>query len=548
MFYNNFIRKAFISLMVLCGFNQTISPMVQTMQTFWPQSLLTTLHDNKTSLIAGIGTFTTGLLGYTAYRFWQTNKTLSKQIKIKNAKLYDLMNTIEKERIKKEHLIENCTTSQLSNEKLSCTIEDLIKTQRTNSQSLQELAMQQSINYELLQQKNDKVQKLKKRLLNQKSIQKSDSLTKIIQEAIKGSHNYRSIPFIQNLNHEQNFKDLENQFTHFPSLHNNPEIIFENNTDLKGKEKENSALSMTNSFEVGFGEPITAQAPLYQFYRFDPQTITYSKKIDDKSPIVLLSIHGTFVKSQDEEVTEEIVKFAKQLARDQRRDVIILPYCWSGFLGESARVEAGKVLADHINKNCNEEQEIWAITHSHGGNVLFHAAQHLKRPIDYAITIAPPIPDTLPKEQVTTTSRVVPNSKIDLKIRNLFNIYSTGDITQSLGSNYSSTWLPLIYGNYERRIPFLINGECKVWNIRAQDQGCELNHLNIIAPTIANLHKLLPIIKVHYAHIHDLDANFSKLWELPQVVVRNWVRSIGFGPAELQHAFEFSDNASLQFE
>jgi hypothetical protein len=579
------VKKIVLSLALLVSLTPIKTfCMAQTMQNF---DILTTFQDNKAAILAGIGFLGSAVLGYTTYSFWQKNNALKQQL--------NQHNQLQSPQQQPGQVVNNGVSNNLQIELLKAKINLLKRTRKAQYDSLKENFEKYKENNKELQEFTSKlirtseeseinlalanqiIQEITQKFQHEQEARKAISVeievhnqhqreqrASQVKEERKQAKKQAKIPFIRNiLDQEEKRKALEKEFEELVVSEGDGQdtILFESNT--KEKEKNESMRQViestmpldTSVFEVTQGEQVTDETENFKFYSFKPIHIKYSKS-QTEDPIVLVAVHGTFVDDAEyggdlqEGITQDIIQYGKYLARDQKANIIILPYRWSGKLSEFDRNEAGNVLAKHIKEKCHAGQRIFAITHSHGGNVLLEAAKELEDwgPIEEAYAIAPPIADILPKERVKSSSRVISYTDTDLNICNFYCIYSTSDITQGMGSNHSTSWVPLLGGNFERRINFIMSKDCKVWNIRVQDQGFELNHLSIIRPVLQNLTKLIPVVRYYYAHVHDLDANFSANYELPQVAIRNWVRSPGCKNSELEQALIYSDRASQQFE
>ena len=549
MTINTFIKNIVICFAIACGSN-SVTIHCMTMKSLISSALFETFKENKTAaIVAGISMLGIGALGYTTYKFWQTNQNQKQELLQKNniikqqAQILHLHeNNIfrtNKKKLTTDFKIPSCIDYSQTKEKQKI---DALKLKISAKKRLQN-------NFYLNEPEKTEIEfdidnELATRAENDEKFLKifhRKEPASIIQSTRKSEIKPTATPFLNELDLEKKITSLGNDFQIIDAF------ASQDNNDEKEKEYEGSSSHLLNhSLELREEQPILFSSEHFKGYRFDPISIINRKTPSDKS-IVLVSIHGTFVdstefgKDKQQAISNDIIEFAQKLARDQHCDVILIPFCWSGGLSLEQRQDAGKRLAENLEKNCNDNQQIWTIAHSHGGNVVLHAAEAMKqwRPIDVAINIATPLADVLPAEPVSTVSRLIEHSQTDLNITNHFNAYSTGDVTQNGGSIFSG-------GLCERRINFVMNEKCKLWNIRVQDEGHELNHLNIIQPTIKNLHTLIPLILTRYANFHDLEANFTQVEELPHVTIRNLIYSHGY-KSHLEEALQFNTEASGAF-
>jgi len=147
--------------------------------------------------------------------------------------------------------------------------------------------------------------------------------------------------------------------------------------------------------------------------------------------IVLVAVHGTgsnfksFGADSSQAMSKDIYIFAKLLAHAYKQSVKLISYDWSGALSHSVRQAAGLALGSRLAQEKNRSA-IWTMAHSHGCNVVNHAA--LIVPIDHAIHIASPAIDQTALDGIKNYQTV-------------FNFYSTGDLVQILGS-MQTCWHP----------------------------------------------------------------------------------------------------------
>ena len=517
-------RRTLVCLLAIITINTTY-PMMDAIKNFNPIELVKEYP--KAALLTGLGALGTSIFGYTTYSLWQQNKKLK---------------------------------SQIANVQISQKFNSDFFSPNNQLQQLQQLRRKHTdqINYFqwLLQKNNDEKQTLIKKLndLNANiAAFQSASMIPINncdkgKEKIDESLSSITIPFSSY--NEKQIQKLAEEFENDLTIVNESE---------KTKEKESEA-SSSSSYPPSMLASLTieqyptqfAQAERYKNYKLVTKKII-NNRVNTNKTIVLIVVHGTFVNgneygiNEDFQISDSLLDFAKKLARDQQCNVGFSTFEWSGALDSADRNEAGTVLAKFITKHAERNQEIWVISHSHGANVLYPAAEQLREwgPITYGITIASPRNDSEEATPVKVTPRVVENSSAAKNIQNHINIYSTGDITQTVGSLQTALFKGSF--NLERRVPFMMNEWHKVWNIRLQDNGCELNHISIIVPAIKILPQLIPVIKKTFAHIHDLDVNNDPASYQPQVAIRHLIISKG-GLRTLKHALKYSYKSAQNFE
>lgn len=224
--------------------------------------------------------------------------------------------------------------------------------------------------------------------------------------------------------------------------------------------------------------------------------------------MLLVCVHGTFSNAQSfganetKKTTQYLISFAKQLAHAHKKAVEIVSYTWTGSLSNNARAEAGRILGDALAQKIQESpcDQLWVFAHSHGCNVAALAAQRLNgvRMIDVGIHVASPTPDiAYDREDVEMLD---PETAVT-NYKRMYHFYGTADLTQAVGSLFSN-------GTLERKwlVP---SGLHKVYNIRLQVNGQNLNHINIKWEVARNLVGLLHAIDTHYPAHFDLDANYD---------------------------------------
>ena len=215
--------------------------------------------------------------------------------------------------------------------------------------------------------------------------------------------------------------------------------------------------------------------------------------------------------------TKYIQDFAKVLSCSYGCAVEIVTFSWAGSLGEEYRQEAGQILAKHLKEklHAQEIRGIWTIAHSHGCNVVNHAAEALRsaqRKIDVAFHIASPYQDI--KQDNDQNAQLVDD--IDaLNIKKIYHFYSPGDITQVAGSWYNG-------GGLNRKVLPHLSSETMVHNINVLQDGKLLNHTTIKEAVLANLVPFIYEIDAYYRYYTELDANVLQDGSRPLVSIKDY--------------------------
>ncbi len=315
-------------------------------------------------------------------------------------------------------------------------------------------------------------------------------------------------------------------------------LIFLENSDQK---KNNSFLNY--SVQSGVRIPlcvnemtVDGEKKLFQYNGYNllrRTVINQNWKNNDR--VLLVCVHGTssddksFGADDTMPTTQAIILFAKKLAHVYQSFVDILSFTWSGALTQTARQEAGAVLAKEVLLKELEQHDvhkIWVLGHSYGCAVLHHAAVQMrgKRPIDYGLLIASPISTDIlsvcADEPEFIPELVSLNNAFNFK--KLYHFYSSDDMTQAFGS---------IFGNnsgykgrlrkWPVRISYVNNGGSRrVWNIRLQacikkegqkllDKG--IDHVNIKLFTLLALPEMIALVDTKYPAHFDLEAHVPLL-------------------------------------
>lgn len=227
---------------------------------------------------------------------------------------------------------------------------------------------------------------------------------------------------------------------------------------------------------------------------------------DSKNPVFLILIHGTF--SEDEKFLDSIA-LNKDLIpqgffenKEYNNSLPIkLTYSWSGKNSDSARISAGKTLAnklDFINLQCKQEKvepKIILMAHSHGGNISAVASNLVTKPIDCAIFLAAPV--------LRYDQKVKSNSENDLylpkAIKELFLFYSMQDFVQTAGA---------LTSNFKRRYGPITG--INLYNVRLLLNGQEPLHTELYNQIIEDhILDLCSVIKKNYKKNKNLIANIA---------------------------------------
>ena len=231
--------------------------------------------------------------------------------------------------------------------------------------------------------------------------------------------------------------------------------------------------------------------------------------------IVLVAVHGTgsnfksFGADSSQAMSKDIYIFAKLLAHAYKQSVKLISYDWSGALSHSVRQAAGLALGSRLAQEKNRSA-IWTMAHSHGCNVVNHAA--LIVPIDHAIHIASPAIDQTALDGIKNYQTV-------------FNFYSTGDLVQILGS-MQTCWHP------KRKIVNAVNSDTKLYNIRVKLNKKDLGHGLITHNLIKNLPAIISSVEISYNIYHDLDMELISHDKLPIISIKSELNRVMPGQKE----------------
>ena len=284
----------------------------------------------------------------------------------------------------------------------------------------------------------------------------------------------------------------------FTDLHNNPNLGF---NQKNGKTFLDSALDTTkDDFKVG----AQSRQKIIEQWTIQPnyQDNYWKKCIQPKKPktIVIVYVHGTYsqqlrdtsLESMATEHESQITTFAQQLALAEQANVKIIYFKWSGGALLSDRQTAGKDLAS-ILSNSPADQLI-TLSHSHGGNVVFHAADNLKlheKTIHQAVLLGCPALD----------QGLNPHNN---NIGNIVNIYGDADFVGSVGSLANTVNLLQKNSPITTSLRKIMDNAV---NIKLKIQGDDLQHRETVPRGIENLPTIFRLLNGEYAHCHEVIVN-----------------------------------------
>ena len=219
------------------------------------------------------------------------------------------------------------------------------------------------------------------------------------------------------------------------------------------------------------------------------------------SKLYLFSLHGTMSSwnvfgNSTTASSKAIRELAKELAYIYNQPVELLVVNWGGELSQKRRIKVGSLLAEYVSqKHSNANDKIWAIGHSHGCNVINNMAEELrnhKLSLDCALLIAPIALDINPCCPTPQNKEFRP-----LNIKECYNFYSCGDLTQAAGSTQ----------NGEPNCKFFpACPQCQAYCIEIYPNNEEVDHLTIKIVVLEQLVPLMCIIKRDFPLATDLKA------------------------------------------
>lgn len=244
-------------------------------------------------------------------------------------------------------------------------------------------------------------------------------------------------------------------------------------------------------------------------------------KIDNNAkPIVLFVVHGTGFYGSGGPATlayydlthqdyKNILKFAYQYAQMRGAPIEVVSFRWGGENMTKSREEVGKALASLMNTKY-KDHEIVTLSHSHGGNVVNIASNHLKNvTINYMLQLATPVREKDPKETFYRPTN----------FNHLLMFYSTGDVIQVAGAISFSSLENFYRANKSTRK--YVPREFAVKNVRVLNNGAELGHSAFVSGLLANIFDVLVIIETKYPYEVDLEVNLTHMTPYPMVVIRH---------------------------
>lgn len=264
---------------------------------------------------------------------------------------------------------------------------------------------------------------------------------------------------------------------------------------------------------LGTNQLLSVNMPLMQ-----QEFVTVAKCGDPSyiETIYLFLVHGTFAtpeefgRDKSTKITYDMFRFAYQLSIAHKKKVEVISFKWSGKLSDAHRKAYGKVLANKCNVLYynNNNSEFWFIAHSHGCNVVLFASiefnNNNSKQFHTAILLACP-PD-------------VPTSAV-LSVDNIYHFYTDGDFTQGVGTIQRNITNNEMF-NSIRTITNKPKVGCKIYNIRTQFDGYNLNHISIKWAVMSVIGLLLGIIDTKYDCHYDLDTNIFSTYKDPLVAIR----------------------------
>ncbi len=210
------------------------------------------------------------------------------------------------------------------------------------------------------------------------------------------------------------------------------------------------------------------------------------------------SIHGDR-KQAPLAFENEITVFAKKVALAENAQVNILYYHWNGSIDENERIKAGKTLAETLSKT--DSSQIITLSHSHGGNVVLHAAQALKtskKTIDHAVLFGCPFQD----RQVNIHEN---------NIGSILNIHSDGDFTAASGSYIGTADIrSIVQPNALTTTTSLLKATNNAINVQIKIDGNDPTHRNTALLGLRNLDKIMQCVRTEYPKSQNIIANIDK--------------------------------------
>jgi hypothetical protein len=268
------------------------------------------------------------------------------------------------------------------------------------------------------------------------------------------------------------------------------------------------------------------------------RTLLYTPDVveENKQPIAVVVVHGTFAADSEDYYQNaryffpDIQEYGRQLAVKEKVPVKVIFYRWSGYENHLYRCEAGKHLAQVINKHA--DHKIITVAHSHGGNVVNYASNYITNSIDLMIHFAVPV--------VHENDVYKPNN-----FKMLCSFYSTSDLIQLLGATDAhrgwqgarKMWQIPLFTFRGYSVNNVGPAAGKVINIRTQINGCDADHTDIkyCMPAVS---KVLDTISEKYPLHDDLCLNVDFRQQNPEHQVLLAIREPKKGTAENESLYK----------
>lgn len=232
---------------------------------------------------------------------------------------------------------------------------------------------------------------------------------------------------------------------------------------------------------------------------------------------IIIGTHGTYApkapgfSDPDNVYFQGIRNFAEQLALRKKIAVLIVSYGWDAANWTSSRIEAGKTMAQIINKYfSSSRKKIILVSHSHGCNVANIASHYTKLPIELMVHYASPIREKDPQRDCTTAvCREQLYKPTNFKL--LLSFYSLHDFVQIAGGLTTKIWDTIksasknLFGGSDLRQYEQTDQKEKIYNISTKVNSQFPSHSAIVI-----LSWFMPAILSRldmYANHHDLIVN-----------------------------------------
>lgn len=234
---------------------------------------------------------------------------------------------------------------------------------------------------------------------------------------------------------------------------------------------------------------------------------------EQKKNFLLFYLHGTQIHNNNanlaKEYAEDLKLMTQKLALQKNAVGIYKAFDWNGKLSKDERNLAGKNFAVTVkneidqllqeNPTLKTTPSIITVSHSHGGNVVYHAGQACKNhniPIDTAIMFGCPAPDF---------------KRDNYNIKTVLNIMGAEDCTGRMGSALQSgDLLPaLLTGNSSNLTTTLRKNHKQAVNITLKIDGEDLGHKETVANGIELIPHIIEYINATYPNAKDLILNAS---------------------------------------